>query len=131
MHLVILILGITAIPQIELDALKAAPGNHRVVLENDQVRVLQVEVKPGETEPVHAHPWPSVLHIQSAQPAVDISYAVRHGKLVETGRRTLPAGNPPPALWIPRQEAHAVQNLGTAPYRLLRIELKQPGAAVR
>jgi hypothetical protein len=95
------------------------------------VRVLQVEVGPGETEPVHAHRWPSVLHIQSAQPAVDISYAVRGGKLVETGRRNLPAGSPPPALWIPQQEAHAVHNLGMAPYRLLRIELKEPAPNVR
>ena len=33
-----------------LDAVVAAPGNHKIMLENDQVRVLQVEVAPGETE---------------------------------------------------------------------------------
>ncbi len=108
-----------------LDAVVAAPGNHRVLLENDDVRVLQVEVAPGETEAIHEHQWPSVLHIQSAQPAMDISYAWRDGKMVETARRQLPAGSPPPALWIPRQGAHAVQNLGTAPFRLLRVELKR------
>lgn len=110
----------------DLDAVVAAPANHRVVLENDEVRVLQVEVAPGETEAVHEHRWPSVLHIQSAQPAIDIGYAWRDGKMVETGRRTLPAGAPPAAIWVPRQEAHAVQNLGTAPFRLLRVELKKP-----
>ena len=68
----------------DLDAVRAAPGNHRVVLENDEVRVLPVDVGPGETEAIHEHRWPSVLHIQSAQPAIDISYAWRDGKMVET-----------------------------------------------
>ena len=76
----------------------AAPGNHRVVLENDQVRVLQVKVAPGQTEPIHEHRWPSVMHIQSAQPAVDIRYATRNGQMVETSRRNLPAGQPPAAV---------------------------------
>lgn len=131
--LVILALAVSASgdPQPDLDAVVAAPGNHRVLLENEQVRVLQVEVAPGETEPVHEHRWPSVLHIQSAQPAIDISYAMRDGRMVETGRRDLPAGTPPPALWVPRQEAHAVKNLGSAPFRLLRVELKQPAVDER
>lgn len=128
--LVTLALAVSALdaPQSSLDAVVAAPRNHRVLLDNEQVRVLQVEVAPGETEPVHAHQWPSVLHIQSAQPAVDISYAMRDGRMVETGRRNLPTGTPPPAIWVPRQEAHSVKNLGSAPYRLLRVELKQSGA---
>jgi hypothetical protein len=110
----------------DLDAVAAAPGNHRIVLENEQVRVLQVEVAPGETEPVHEHRWPSVLIIQSSQPAIDISYALRDGRMVETGRRALPGGAPPPALWVPRQGPHSVKNLGTAPFRLLRVEMKKP-----
>jgi hypothetical protein len=110
----------------DYDAVAAAPGNHRVVLENDQVRVLQVEVAPSQTEPIHEHRWPSVMHIQSAQPAVDIRYAMRNGQMVEASRRNLPAGQPPAALWFPGEGLHAVQNLGMAPYRLLRVELKQP-----
>ncbi len=109
----------------DLDAVKAAPGNHRIVLENDEVRVLQVDVDPGEIEAIHEHRWPSVLHIQSAQPAIDISYTWRDGRMVETNRRQLPAGSPPAAIWVPRQGAHAVQNLGAAPFRLLRVELKK------
>lgn len=108
----------------DLDAVIAAPGNLRIVLENEEVRVLQVDVRPGETESIHEHRWPGVLHIQSAQPAIDISYEWRDGKMVEINRRQLPAGSPPAAIWVPRQGAHAVQNLGTAPFRLLRVELK-------
>lgn len=123
--------GTQDMPTSDLDVVKAAPANHRIVLENEQVRVLQVEVAPGETERIHEHRWPSVLHIQSAQPAIDISYARINGQLVETGRRELPGGSPPPALWVPRQEAHAVRNLGTKPFRLLRVELKPPSPKVR
>ena len=107
------------------DALVAAPDNHRVLFENDRVRVLSVTVGPGETEPPHHHPLPSVFHIDEAQPSTDINYAVQEdGSLVETGRRELPAGPPPPALWFPPQSLHAVRNDGTGTYRAIRMELK-------
>lgn len=109
----------------DLDAVAAAPGNHKVLLENDDVRVLHVEVAPGKTEPVHEHRWPSVIHIQSPQPGVDVRYAVKDGRLVEVDRTRFPAGNPPPAVWSPREQPHAVTNLGNAPFRLLRVALKR------
>ena len=46
-----------------LDAVAAAPGNHRVLLENDRVRVVEITVAPGEREPVHAHCLPGVGYI--------------------------------------------------------------------
>lgn len=108
------------------DALIAAPANHRVLFENDQVRVLSVTVRSGETEPPHHHPLPSVFHIDEAQPSTDIEYAVQDdGSLVETGRRALPSGPPPPALWFPPQGLHAVRNDGTGIYRAIRVELKK------
>ncbi len=39
----------------ELDAMLAAPENHTVIFENDQVRVLKVLVRPGEVEKPHTH----------------------------------------------------------------------------
>ncbi|WP_299745768.1 hypothetical protein [Devosia sp.] len=44
-----------------LDAVTAAPGNHRVLFENNRLRVLEVILEPGEEEPVHHHRWPSVF----------------------------------------------------------------------
>ena len=128
-----LLLSIVSIQAAEgldrFDALVAAPGNHRVLLENDQVRVLMVTVGPGETEPPHHHPLPSVFHIDEAQPSTDIDYVVQEdGSLVESGRRALPSGPPPPALWFPPQGLHAVRNDGTGTYRAIRVELKTPGA---
>jgi len=53
------------------DAVIAAPDNHKILMENDKVRVLEVSLSPGETEAVHHHQWPSVLYIQEAGDFVD------------------------------------------------------------
>jgi hypothetical protein len=45
----------------ELDAVIAAPKNHKVLFENDRLRVLEVILEPTEEEPVHHHRWPSVF----------------------------------------------------------------------
>ena len=42
------------------DALQAAPGSHKLIFENEFVRVLEVTVPaPGTTIPMHHHRWPS------------------------------------------------------------------------
>ena len=45
----------------DLDAVKSAPKHHRVIFENDNLRVLEVALEPGDEEPVHHHRWPSVF----------------------------------------------------------------------
>lgn len=49
-----------------LDAVIAAPKSHRVLLENERVRVLEVRIAPGELVPVHTHRWPSAIYIAKA-----------------------------------------------------------------
>jgi hypothetical protein len=44
-----------------LDAVTAAPANHKVVFENDKVRILQVIGEPYVLEPLHTHKWPSIM----------------------------------------------------------------------
>jgi len=41
------------------DAVTAAPDSHRVIFENELVRVLEVTMPPtGKMEPMHHHRWP-------------------------------------------------------------------------
>ena len=40
-----------------LDALTAAPESHRLLFENDAVRVLETRIAPGETTLLHTHRW--------------------------------------------------------------------------
>jgi hypothetical protein len=57
-----------------LDAVIAAPGNHRVLFENDALRVLEVTLRDGEEEPTHHHRWPSVFVFDQVQgPVHDIA----------------------------------------------------------
>jgi hypothetical protein len=44
-----------------LDALIVAPANHRLLFEDDAVRMLEVTVEPGERENVHRHRWSSIM----------------------------------------------------------------------
>ena len=38
------------------DPVKLSPNLYKILLENDQVRVLEYRVKPGDKEPMHSHP---------------------------------------------------------------------------
>lgn len=44
-----------------LDAVKAAPDSHKVLFENDKIRILEVTVDPYGFEPMHTHRYPSVM----------------------------------------------------------------------
>ncbi len=105
-----------------LDATVAAPQNHKVVLENDRVRVLEVTVQPGEREPVHGHKWPSVMYVMAEDLIRDYD---AEGKLLYDSRTDTARMKTPYTIWMPPQAPHSVENLSKAPVRLLRVELKQ------
>ena len=57
-----------------LDAAIAAPANHKVLFENESLRVLEVTLAAGEEEPIHHHRWRSVFILDQVQgPIHDIS----------------------------------------------------------
>lgn len=106
----------------ELDAVIAAPDNHRILLENDRVRVLEVTLGPGEVEPLHHHRWPSVLHITAADHFIDRN--ADDEVIMDT--RELDAPLPMPlTMWKEAEAPHSVENLSsTETIRLIRIEQK-------
>jgi mannose-6-phosphate isomerase-like protein (cupin superfamily) len=104
-----------------LDAMAAAPGHHRVLLENDRVRVLDACVAPGGETPVHTHRWPSVLYV------VTSSHFVRYdpdGKVVLDSRTLASQPEGGTALWSPPLGAHFVRNVGEHELRVIAVELK-------
>ena len=102
----------------DTDALAAAPQNHKLLFENDVVRVLEVTVRPGVREPLHAHRYPSVLYYISAAHMKEYSpgmAAVDHPRKEDGGVVFLPIGPP-----------HQMENLETTkPLRAIRVELKK------
>lgn len=49
----------------ELDGLIAAPDHHRVLLENDEVRVIETVIRAGDTVPLHCHRRATVTVVHS------------------------------------------------------------------
>lgn len=45
------------------DATLKAPHSHRVLFENDHLRILDVSAKPGEKVPSHRHQWGCIMVI--------------------------------------------------------------------
>lgn len=114
-------------PATDYDAVAAAPASHRVLAEDDAVRVLRVEVAPGATEPVHAHCWPSVLYFEQPQPITYTEYALTDGAPVAVRSVDAPAMPAGSAVSTGPEGLHAVKNRGTAPFVALRVEMKRPG----
>lgn len=105
-----------------LDALVAAPKFHRVILENDDVRVLSTRIGPGETVPLHTHCWPSVLYVVATDHVVRRDEA---GTVLLDSR--LDGGAPTEvgtALWTEPMAAHTVENVGESEIVLLNVEFK-------
>jgi len=102
----------------ENDALAAAPQNHEVLFENDEVRVLEVTVPPGVREPLHAHRYPSVLYYISAAHLKEYSPGV---PAVDRGHKDDGA-----VIFLPVGPPHQMENLESSkPLRAIRVELKK------
>lgn len=105
----------------ELEATVAAPGNHKILLENEHVRVLEVTLGPGEVEPLHFHRWPSVLHILQAGEWIDRD---ADGKVIFDSREVPPIQYPL-SMWKGPEAPHSPVNLSdNVTIRLIRVEVK-------
>lgn len=106
----------------ELDAVVAAPNNHKILLENDQVRVLEVTLAPGEIENLHHHKWPSTLYIQEAG---DFTDSDSEGNIIFDTRKLDEPLQMPFVMHKEPEAPHTVTNLSkTETIRLIRIEIK-------
>lgn len=104
-----------------LDAVTAAPEHHKVLLENERVRVLDARITPGDSTPIHTHRWASVLYILGASNFVRFD---ADGNVVFDSRaaQTLPPAGT--VLWSPPLPPHSVENVGDAEIRVISVELK-------
>jgi quercetin dioxygenase-like cupin family protein len=104
-----------------LDAMRAAPDHHAILLENDQVRVLDTRLGPGERTPVHAHGWPATLYVMSWS---DFVRRNAYGDVIVDSRSWHRQPAPGEALWLPPLTPHSVENIGQSELRLIAVELK-------
>ena len=108
-----------------MDALIAAPGQHRLILENDPVRVLETLVQPGETVPFHTHCWPSTMVVISGS---DFVRRDADGNVTLDSRAagiTLESGQ---ALWSGPLPLHTFENVGETLVHVINVEIKPPAS---
>jgi quercetin dioxygenase-like cupin family protein len=96
------------------DMVKVAPKNCKVLLDNDQVRVIRVVLKPGEKLAMHSHTANVVYSFTGAK----AKYTFTDGK---TEERELKSGQ---AVWSDAV-SHSTENTGTTESRALVFELKK------
>jgi quercetin dioxygenase-like cupin family protein len=96
-----------------LDPVRVAPDTHKVVLDNTFVRVLDVRVPAGKTEPRHRHPHGLSVYFTDWDAKVTVD-----GKPPEVHHRK--AGT---FAWT-EPLVHTVENAGKTDGHVLRIELK-------
>ena len=104
-----------------LDAVKRDPEHHEVLLENEQVRVLDALLPPGEQTEIHTHVWPSALYVVSWS---DFLRVDEDGKVLVDSRTLTPRPRPGQAIWSPPLPPHRVRNVGNGDLRIIAVELK-------
>ena len=99
------------------DAVQSQPQNYRVAFENDKLRVLDYNGRPGMGvcgDGMHSHP----AHLTVLLSAGKVRFRTPDGK-VEV-RSDIPVG----AVSWSNGETHEVENIGGSDVRILIIELK-------
>jgi hypothetical protein len=105
----------------ELDALIAAPAQHRLLLENARVRVLDTQIAPGKRTPVHTHQWPAVHHVMSWSSFIRRD---EHGAVLVDTRVTGTSAAAGAALWGEPLGPHSLENVGESLLHIVSIEVK-------
>lgn len=108
----------------ELDAVAAAPDHHRVIFEDEHVRVLDTVIKPGDTVPVHIHPWPSVVY--TLETSDFIRFDAAKGTRLDSREAEISIPHDTP-ITLPPLSPHSIRNVGERAMRAISVELKNTG----
>lgn len=96
------------------DPVTQTPQYYKVLLENDDVRVLEYRLRPGEKEPLHSHPE-------------GVIYGFNDTRILVTsqdGRVTEGVGKAGDVSWR-EPVTHALENVGETDVHSLAIEIKR------
>lgn len=119
-----------------LDAVRAAPNSHKVLFENDNVRILEVTVDPYGFEPMHTHRYSSIMFGPSNDSSrYDIiyyrydydslkhTYFAKDSSLQHGGNQT---GGSAKGHFMSPEGPHRIRNLSNVRIVAFRVEFKTP-----
>jgi beta-alanine degradation protein BauB len=95
------------------DAAKVAPHVYKVLFENEQVRLLEVSMQPGDRTEMHTHP-DNLLYVLSGG---KVTFTGPSGEVADL---EVPAGM---SMWMEATE-HATDNVGGSAIHALFFEPK-------
>ncbi len=95
-----------------IDPVESSPNNYKVLQENDQVRMLEMIVPPGESDNLHSHPDEAVYFITGGKARVTVGD--------EQVEMELPDG----ASMLHEAWTHQVTNIGDTEIRAIIVETK-------
>ncbi len=103
-----------------MDGVTAAPNNHRVLFENEMVRVFESIVRVGETTPAHSHLAPRVMYALSGT-----TYVRRtpDGTVIEDSGFDEVAESHYKIMWSGPTEVHAIENTGNEDMVVVAFEI--------
>jgi len=110
-----------------LDAVVAAPEHHKLLLENDDFRVLETLILPGDETKVHTHKWGGYLYILSWS---DFIRYDGDGNIVLESRDIPVPPAPGTAILAPPLAPHSLRNVGQSNIHVILTEIKNPAATL-
>jgi len=105
-----------------LDAVAASVKHHKVLLENDQIRVLETIIKPGEETALHTHVWPGYLYVLSWS---DFERFDEHRNVMMDSSRLETTPQPGTAVWSAPLGLHSLRNVGQHNIHVIMTEFKR------
>ena len=96
-----------------IDPVSVSPNNYKVLLENDKVRVLQMDLKAGAKDEVHSHPSETVYFVKGSK----VKIRLPDGEAIEAD---IPDGH---VMWH-EEWTHQVENVGTSDLLAIVVENK-------
>lgn len=102
------------------EGISIAPEHHRVIFENEHMRVIELWILPGHKEPLHTHKNKSLLIIDSP---IDMRYYGEDGQV--KFERPCPEENREKTsfLWHEAEGLHGIENIDNRVLHGIRIEL--------
>lgn len=105
----------------DLDALTAAPEHHKLLFENEFVRVLDTRIGPNEITAIHTHRYAATLYILSWSDFVRLD---DRGNVIFDSRTLAKAPLPGSAGWSGSLAPHSLQNVGMQDIHVISVEHK-------
>ena len=97
-----------------IDPVQVSSKNYKTLMENEQARVLEMNLSAGESDVTHSHPSETVYFIKGGKVKIHLS----DGEAMEAD---IPDGH---VMWH-EEWTHRVENVGTSDIRAIIVETKQ------